>query len=453
MKWAWAGKVLAVSGTGIVLAIVLARIGFLIDERQGYQSEAAQSVAESLAGAQTLVGPVLRRDCAETWTTARSDSSRDAAVGDDRREFALQALPARLKVDGDSRTDLRYRGIFKVNGYQARLRLAAHWDDLAALDAKPQHEGGRVECGPLRLWFATADVRGLRSAELTVDGQPLPVRPGLGHPSPLNGLHAEIGARTAGAVDALLQVDLVGTAQLALVPVADRNEWALRSDWPHPSFGGRFLPADRVVHDNGFEAQWRVSALATSAGRAVRSGLPLCRTDRRTYAAPAAAGECLDTLAVDFVDPVNPYTLADRAVKYGLLYVLLTFVAVGLVEALARDRVRRVHPVQYGLVGLTMCLFFLLLLSLSEHLAFGTAYGIATAACVPLLAVYARHMLGRTVDGLWFGAGVGALYGLMYLLLQREQTALLIGSLGLFAVVAAVMLATRRTDWYALAAR
>ena len=165
---------------------------------------------------------------------------------------------------------------------------------------------------------------------------------------------------------------------------------------------------------------------------------------------PARDARCLDTLAVSFIDPVNPYVLADRAVKYGLLFVTLTFVAVALTEVLARPRVGRVHPVQYALVGLALSLFFMLLLALSEHLAFEIAYAAASAACAGVLALYGGHMLGGWRAGAAFGAALAGLYGLLYVLLTREQTALVVGTLGLFAVVAAVMMLTRRVDWYRL---
>ena len=150
---------------------------------------------------------------------------------------------------------------------------------------------------------------------------------------------------------------------------------------------------------------------------------------------------------VSFIDPVNPYVLTDRATKYALLFIVLTFVCVALTEVLAR---RRVHPVQYTLVGLALALFYLLLLSLSEHIAFGAAYAAASAACVGLLGFYARHMLGSARAGAAFGAGIALLYGALWSLLQMEQTALVIGSLLLFTMLAAVMVATRRVDWYAL---
>ena len=144
---------------------------------------------------------------------------------------------------------------------------------------------------------------------------------------------------------------------------------------------------------------------------------------------------------------MNPYVLSDRAIKYATLFIVLTFACVALTEVLAR---RRVHPVQYTLLGLALALFFLLLLSLSEHLGFAQAYAVASLACLGLLSFYARHMLGRWSAGLAFGAGVGLLYGALWVLLRMEQTALVVGSLLLFGVLSAVMVLTRRVDWYEL---
>lgn len=466
--FAWA-KVVAVGLTVLVLGMVLARIGFLVDERQAHQWQAVQSVQQSHAGAQTLLGPVLQRQCTEEWplTVGEGKSQR---VETQRREFTLQAVPDHVTIDSDSQADARYRGMFKVNSYIARLQFQARWSGLAALQAKPEQPGGKLSCRPTTVWLAVGDVRGLRSAQLSVadagSEAPLVVRPGTGTSAYSQGLHAELpllgldGSVPGGPLTLQAALQLVGTSQLALVPAADSTKWTLRSDWPHPSFGGRFLPTQREVGQKGFTAQWAVTALATSAPRDVVQGAVLCAptpaslrggADDAAYT-PAAEGKkpCLDTFSVAFIDPVNPYTLSDRAIKYGLLFVLLTFTAMALAEALGRDRVRRVHPVQYALVGLALCMFFLLLLSLSEHLPFWMSYTVASGAVVPLLGIYGRHMLGRARDGAAFAFGMALLYALLYLLLQREQTALLIGSLGLFMALAAVMLLTRKVDWYRL---
>jgi inner membrane protein len=237
-----------------------------------------------------------------------------------------------------------------------------------------------------------------------------------------------------------MALDLLGTQQLALVPIATDNQFQLTSGWPHPSFGGRFLPSTRQVRAQGFDASWRLSALATRAQQQLQNGGDLC-------SAGGSGRDCLDTVNVDFIDPVDTYVLSDRATKYGVLFIFLTFVAVGLVELLGRVRV---HPVQYGLVGAALCSFFLLLLSLSEHLPFELAYAAAGAACVTLLGYYASFILGDWRRGLPFGGLMALMYGLLYVLLRLEQTSLIVGSLALFVVLTVIMVATRQVDWYAL---
>jgi inner membrane protein len=437
-------KVAAIGLVVLLLGAVLARIDALVGERQSRQLQAAASVSRSLAEPQTLLGPLLVRQCSESW-----DVSYDKS---ERREFMLTLAPQTLQGDGELRAEPRYRGLFKVNGYAGRITLKASWPSLAALQPQREHSGSRLACSPAALLLALSDVRGVRSARLRIDDADAAVLPGTGHARYARGLHADIAdARLADPrpLAAMLTLELLGTSRFEAVPAAAETAWTLRSDWPHPSFGGRFLPLQRNVGKTGFDARWAVSGLASSAAGDVQKDVALCtgafagEDDTRAAATP----NCLDTLAVAFIDPVNVYTLTDRATKYALLFVLLTFASVAAAEVVAR---RRVHPVQYALVGLALALFFLLLLSLSEHIAFGAAYAAASCACVVLLGVYARHMLGSPRAGAMFGAGIGLLYGALWVLLQLEQAALVIGSLLLFGVLAAVMLLTRRVDWYAL---
>jgi inner membrane protein len=150
---------------------------------------------------------------------------------------------------------------------------------------------------------------------------------------------------------------------------------------------------------------------------------------------------------VRFVQPVDVYQQSERAVKYGILFVALTFVAFFLFETLRR---LAIHPIQYGLVAAALAIFFLLLVSLSEHLPFAMAYGVASGACVGLLTFYAGHMLGSVGRGVGFGALLVTLYGLLYVILQSEDYALLLGTLLLFGALGVVMIATRRVNWYRL---
>jgi inner membrane protein len=251
----------------------------------------------------------------------------------------------------------------------------------------------------------------------------------------------------AQALDQPLQMkvklQLAGTQRFALVPAAASTQMDLSSDWPHPSFGGRFLPTRREISDQGFKAQWLVSELASTAAADVLAGKPV------TGLAGSGNEGIVDTLEFSMVDPVNPYVMSDRAIKYGLIFIVLTFVSVGLVELLSG---RRVHPVQYLLVGLALSVFFLLLLSLSEHLSFELSYGLAAGAAALLLGHYGAAMLGGWRSGLVFGAGIAGLYAALYVLLSMEQAALVIGALLMFAVLAAVMTLTRKLDWYGLGA-
>jgi inner membrane protein len=467
MRFPLLTKVLAIGLVITVLSVVLLRIDWLVVERRGRQAEAVASVEESHAGAQTLLGPLLHRSCVEEWDSTTGEGKDRRAVTE-RREFGLMAVPQSLQVVSQANAEARYRGLFKVNGYGGSSTLVAQWNHLQALQPQRQQASSRIGCGPAVLMVALSDVRGVRSAKVLLDEQATTVLPGTLHGRHAKGFHVELpAARTDDAARPLVakvELDLMGTARLALVPAAQDTSWALRSDWPHPSFGGRFLPAKREVDEAGFVARWAVSSLASSAAADVQAQGEVCAWAGQmsayrhrggdddggdvshTERGPSAQGRsCLETLSVSFIDPVNPYVLTDRATKYALLFIVLTFTCVFLVEMLSR---RRVHPVQYALVGLALALFYLLLLSLSEHLRFGLAYGAASAGCVALLGFYAMHMLGSRGAGLGFGAGVAGLYGLLWVLLQMEQTALVIGSLVLFAALAAVMVATRRIDWY-----
>ena len=454
MRFPLLSKVVAIGLVVLLLMSVLMRIDGLVSERRWRQAQATTGVEQSLAGAQTLVGPLLERVCVEERDAPPAEG-REPRKAPERRSYTLGAAPATLQVAGDVRAEPRYRGLFKVNGYSGKLVLDAQWPSLAALQPPPDMPGVRVRCGPVRVLLSVSDARGLRAAQLLLDGTATAVRAGAGQQRHVTGLHAEIDNARAAQADRPLAVratlDLLGTGRLGLVPAAGETAWSLRSDWPHPSFGGRFLPAAREVTEQGFSARWAVSALASAAGRDVFREVPACPAtvggeEPDTAVAPTDRA-CLDTMGVAFVDPVNPYVLTDRATKYALLFIVLTFGCVALTEVLAQ---RRVHPVQYTLVGLALALFFLLLLSLSEHVAFGAAYAAASAACVGLLGVYARHMLGSRRAGAAFGAGVALLYGALWTLLRLEQTALVIGSTLLFAVLAVVMWLTRRVDWYEL---
>lgn len=444
-------KLAALLAVAVLLWIGLGLIGDVVRDRQHYRFEAVRSVAQSLAGPQTVMGPLLHSACVETWDMVVG-SGNDRSVTEQRREFRLTAVPEQLNIEMDAVPEARARGLHEVNAYLLKAHVTAEWSALESLRPQATMKQSRLQCGPPVLMLAVADARGIRTARLTVEEQPLPLKPGTFHPVYTRGLHATLPDNLR-AQDAPLRVsldlELVGIERLGIVPLGSQTEVRMSSAWPHPSFGGRYLPSEREVRADGFSARWRLSSLASSAQQDVAEDRKLCEVslapEAGEYAVARAASPCVESLDVAFIDPVNPYSLSDRAIKYGLLFIALTFMAVGLFELM---KAVKVHPVQYLLVGGALCSFFLLLVSLSEHLAFGFSYALAAASCVLLLTYYASHVLGGWRRGLPLGLGIAVLYGLLYLLLQLEQTALVVGALALFALLAMVMVLTRRVDWY-----
>jgi inner membrane protein len=448
------GKTIAIAAVLLALTLALGAVSGVVAEREGRLREAQASVAASLAANQTVLGPILQRDCVETWETTQGEG-RDRKTVTERRAWKLATAPALLDVKASAAIEPRHRGIFKVNGYVMKASLAATWNDGVALVPEAEHAGSRLQCEAPNIFVALGDSRGVRSAVVRIDGVATTVLPGTGHASHPRGFHVDIADAYAGSTRPLavqVALEIAGTGELAFAPVGDTTHVELASDWPHPSFNGRFLPLDRQVSDAGFRAQWKLNALATTAPQEAADGAPACLFGDTPPDSPTARTRvrCVETFGVAFIDPVSPYTLSDRATKYGLLFIALTFIGVAAVEMLRRVRV---HPIQYLLVGCALAVFFLLLVSLSEHLAFAVAYLLASGACTALLAFYGRFVLRSASAGIAFAAAIGVLYAVLYMLLQLEQTALLLGSGLLFAVLAALMFATRRIDWYALFAR
>ena len=449
-------------GKGLALLVVLlgllwglAMVRDLVTERTDRLREAQQGVADSLASSQTLVGPVLARECTETWRVPQGEG-KDLTWQTKRRSSTLMAAPRQLSIEASTAAEPRYRGVFKVNAYALTASVRAEWPALDLSIPKAQHENGEVRCEGLRLVMGLNDTRGVRQAEIALQDQALEVAPGTGL-ARHRGLHAAVpaalvetspGSSLSPPLRAHVQLNLVGTESLAVAPIADANDVRLAANWPHPSFGGRFLPASREITGQGFQAAWQVSALASTAKEALLAGLGVC-TGHEGRRGDDPDG-CIETFAVSFVDPVNPYVLSDRATKYGLLFIALTFVAVSLLEVMRR---LRVHPIQYLLVGSALVVFFLLLVSLSEHWPFAWAYATAAFACTALLSYYAVHVLRGVAPGLGFGAAIAALFGALYVLLRLEQGALVLGSVLLFAVLGGVMVVTRKIDWYSLLAQ
>lgn len=420
----------------LLLMIPLLLIDGLVNERQGARDDVLRDIARSSSYAQQVTGPIMvvpYRKKVLTWKTRKDSEERyqEESIEHGRLYF----LPERFVLDGDVRTELRYRGI-----YQARLY---HSDSQINGEFKVPANYGISDVDAYRfgepfIAVGISDVRGIgNDLKLQLNGASLGFEPGSGDDSFGSGVHVALPAhdsRDEQTYTFAFELKLQGTEQLSITPVGRESQVTLRSDWPHPSFVGEFLPSQREVSEQGFTAKWQTSFFATDMQDALSS---------------CVSGSCAAmhnrAFGVSFIDPVDQYLKADRAIKYALLFITLTFAVFFLFEVLKR---MAVHPVQYALVGLSMALFYLLLLSLSEHLGFAIAYGLSALGCVALNSFYVSSVLRSWLRGAFFGALLAALYGLLYGLLSAEDYALLMGSLLVFGVLGCVMVLTRKLDWY-----
>lgn len=445
-------RFLTVGGLVLLLLVPLTMIRGTIAERTAYRAQAVRSIAQSYAGEQTVAGPVLIVPYTETVEVEEKNDKGVVIrkVKRDGESGYWLFYPDAMDFDGDMVPSTRRLGLHEVRVYELKGALSANFKAWIPGDADPNLPR---KIGQPWLSYGISDVRGLAgSPRLRISGQERQLEQGLGGRRGA-GVHVRLDAPRAGdllALDTRLDFALGGTESVAISPLAKRNKVTIGSHWPHPQFNGSFLPRTRTIDAKGFHAVWEVSSLATNAqaqySAIVRTdGVNGADTGARDSSDGAASG--LDVIGVSLVDPVNIYSQAVRASKYGILFIVLTFVGFAMFELVKR---LPIHPLQYLLVGLALAIFFLLLLSLSEHLPFWQAYLAAAAACIGLQGFYLSHVLRSRVRGIGFAAMLTLLYGVLYGLLISEDNALLMGSLLLFAILAGIMWTTRKVDWYEL---
>jgi inner membrane protein len=226
---------------------------------------------------------------------------------------------------------------------------------------------------------------------------------------------------------------LNGSDGFYVAPLGKNTNFTIKSDWPDPSFQGYKLPNARNVGPDGFEASWAISHIS-------RNYPQQWLDDNFSYAKLVQS-----LVGVEFVSPVDNYRMTERSIKYAVLFLLLTFVAIWLIEIVYK---LRVHLLQYLLLGLGMSLFYLLLLAFSEHISFLWSYFIASSAVVIMVSLYSRAILKSNKRASWIGSGIVVLYIYLFSLLEQQNYSLLFGSIGVFFTLAGVMYITRNIDWY-----
>jgi inner membrane protein len=424
----------------LTLQIPIGMINGTIGERRTSRTSAIASATYSWGRRQIVRGPVLVVPYVRRWVTPPATRKDKATIREDTEQRYV--LPEALTVDGTIETEVRHRGLFAVPLYVARLALTGTMHLPQASD----FPSNTVSIGWDRATLAIGveDPRAIRdTAVIEWDGRPVSPEPGVAGVSLLDrGFKATVATpaeHAAGStVTFAVRTAVAGSDGFSVLPLGSETTIRLASPWPDPSFDGAYLPAERTVGPKGFGATWRVSELARNFPASWKAGdVGLKQLDETL-------------LGVSLLTPVDAYRTTERAVKYEILFVGLTFVTFFLFELLAG---LRVHPVQYLLTGLALCLFYLLLLSLTEHTGFVLAYTLAATSIAGLVTAYGRAVLKTRARTAALAALVTSLYVYLFVLLHIEDYALLVGSIGLFLILATIMFLTRRVDWYSVQRR
>lgn len=417
----------------LLLNIPLLWINELIRDRQQQHDGAIESIADSSAGSQTINGPYLIQPYIQSYIedTINKDGSVTKATKTQQKYHYI--LPTQLSINATQTSQMRTRGIFSGLLYHTEHTIEA---EFLALE-----EPLGAKNGEAYLSLGIGDSRGIHNTPaLNCRWQDdsavaLAFLPGAKNPLLSEGVHAPLASLKPGRrLNCTIKMALNGTQSLYFMPLGQANVMQLQADWPHPKFTGNQLPIRHAITEKGFSARWESTHFAVN----IADAMGRCAEDNQCEAFRQRA------FGVDFVAPVNSYTVAYRAVTYAMLFILLTFGACFLFEVLTR---RLIHPMQYGLISAAMTMFYILLLALGEHMSVVLAYGIAACACVALLSIYLTAVLGAIKRGIYASLGFAVLYGLLFCVLQSEDYALLFGSMVLFCALGLFMLLTRHLNW------
>lgn len=418
----------------ILVLVFLIPLGFirsLISERSFLQMNVQEEIVNSWGGENILAGPYLIIPYREQ-VTYYDEEKRGYQTRLVEKQLIL--LPEVLTLDVDNRTQLRSRGIYSIPVFVSQADLSGEFDLTQTVAAL---EGKEPLWDDVQLAYAMPEMKALSSlSKVSAGGQALEFAPGPAGSALLDQhITAPWGGLKGGEKNLpfSFSLEIKGGRSLHFIPLAKETTVSLQTDWTAPSFEGTYLPTQRELTNQGATALWKVNYLSRSFPQIWTVGeIEVYHIQQSRF-------------GLTMMEPVTTYTKNSRTAKYGLLFLIIPFSVFFLFEVIVR---RRIHPIQYLMAGLGNVVFYLLLLSLSEHLGFNTAYLLSAAGVIALVTLYARSILGKGSRG-WIMAPILAVcYGYLFGVLQSEDYALLLGSLGLFLLVGAVMFLTRKIDWY-----
>lgn len=413
----------------LLLLIPTGMIKSIIYEREQTQREAIDEVSEKWGGAQTLQGPVL------TIPYTRYVKEIDKATGKEtlvQITERLHVLPSKLDIQASVKPDRRHRGVYEIVVYNSALHVSGAFTKLDFKDLEAK--GHSFKFNEATLNAGIDDLRGIeKQIELNWEGKKLPFNPGVSNQDIFySGINAKVSISPTD--DHLYRfsfdIELKGSQQLYFTPVGKETDVVLNSDWQTPKFDGAFLPDQHKTDKAGFKAHWNVLNL--------NRNYPQSWTGSSYKLRDSSFG-------VDLKLPVDNYQKSHRSIHYAILFIGLTFLVFFFIEIFQASGI---HPIQYILVGIALVVFYTLLLSISEHIRFNYAFILSALATVALISLYVRAILRSLKMSLFIAGLLSMLYIFIFVIIQLEDLALLIGSIGVFIILGLVMYFSRKIDWY-----
>ncbi|MEO7598482.1 MAG: cell envelope integrity protein CreD [Opitutus sp.] len=415
----------------------------VLRERQSYQRQATEEIAAVWGRQQLVTGPVLAVPYSYRAMVMRSKLVNGKAVQVEEAALAMSTaffLPETLSAKGRITPEIRKRGIYETVVYGTTLNLDAGFQPdfgVAGIEAE------RIDWDRARLILGVTDVHGVRSVSWS---DPESKHGSFESTDGVADAFLPLGAKVVGLSNGVksqfaLSLSLQGSDRFEIAPVGKSTLVSLDSPWRNPSFTGASLPLSRQVSGEGFRAEWQNSHFSR--------GFPQSWNAVQMTGGQIAGKIAASGYGVRFAQPVDGYSMVDRAQKYGVLFFVLTFAVFFLFETTAA---LRIHPLQYALVGGALCLFFIAFLALSEFWTTGLAYTTAAIGCTGMITLYAGTFLKTGWRTLVIASGLGATYGYLYFVLKSQDYALIAGTAALFVGMALVMFCTRKINWYAVEA-
>lgn len=411
----------------LLLLIPLAMVQDLIREREYRKDDAVKEVSGNWGMSQTITGPVIS---VPFKASVKVELENGRSEMRDVTQYA-HFLPEVLDVNAELDPEKRHRGIYDVVVYKGHVGLTAKFGRLATTTLRT---AGPLQWENASLCLGVSDLRSIKELGGRIGPAQFDFEPGVPSDDLIgSGLSRRFpldSAMLSGTLDLSIDMDLNGSGSFRIVPTGRTTKATIVSAWSDPSFQGAFLPDSSNIMLAGFSASWTV--------------LHLNRPYPQEFVGGRSSELEASAFGTDLILPVDEFQKSTRAAKYGLMLIVMVFLVFFFVEVLQK---LRIHPIQYLLVGLALCIFYSLLIALSEQIGFGWAYVVSAVAVISLVVFYAKSVFKNIRATQLLGSVMVLVFGFMFTVINQEDYALLIGSIGLFIVLAIVMGISRKIDW------